>query len=97
MDYRCENGMRLEWHGGPGNDPDAHEVELGVCPDCCGRGCENAVDEQNLLSNLAQLIDSKRQEGCAWSEWDQQMRDDISRRLLWITTPPRRPYNEIKF
>lgn len=100
MDYRCENGKRLEWHGGHGNDPDAHEVELGICPDCEGRGCENKVDEQNLLTDLAQIIDVVKREwepGGSWSEWDQSVRDRITKRLRWLTTPPRRPYNEIQF
>jgi hypothetical protein len=96
-DTRCEDGHRWRHYGGYGNDPDSGETDEGVCPDCAGRGCENKVDEEDLLSCIAQLLDGKRAEGCAWSEWDQEIRDKISRRLRWVTTKPQHVPDEIQF
>lgn len=103
MNWRCENGHRWEWRGGRSghpNDPDAGEVDLGVCPDCEGCGCENNVDEISLLTRAAQLIDTIKSEWSpdgAWSEWDQEVRDDITKRLRWLTTKRQEPYDTIRF
>lgn len=45
---------------------------------------EPVISEESLLINLAQLLDSKKAEGCGWSEWDQEQRDHITRRVLYI-------------
>jgi hypothetical protein len=33
------------------------------------------------LTNCAQLMDSKKIQGCTWSDWDQSVRDQISEHL----------------
>jgi hypothetical protein len=101
MTFVCRDGHEWRWYPGRGsNDPDAGEVDLGVCPKCCGRGCENNIDEEALLIDCAQLIDAVKMDWSlqgAWSEWDQAVRDRITKRLRWITTNPKEPHDAIQF
>lgn len=59
---------------------DGHERQTYDGPDKA-----DLIDEESLLINLAQLLDSKKIEGCSWSEWDQQQRDGISQRLRYLS------------
>lgn len=100
MTTHCEGGHEIRFYGTGMNNPDDHEVDMGVCPKCSGRGCENNVDEEQLLIDCAQLLDSVKNEWSqdgSWSEWDQAVRDRITRRLRWINTKPETPYDAIQF
>ncbi len=46
------------------------------------------MNDEQFLCNLAQLLDAVKLDwGAEWSEWDQQQRDEITRRLIEFQTP----------
>lgn len=92
-ELRCFEGHIWRYDGIGGNDP-AGETDMGVCGKCLGRGCENRVDERDyvsLLTDVSQMLDVVKvewSEDKSWSEWDQEVRDRITKHLRWLTTKP---------